>query len=337
MSLCFVSCEKQSEIVISDDIKTFSEFPKEEKKVFKNLREFTFGNPRNMIISDSTLILGNHASGQEYYLHNYSLSTHKFSKPYIAKGRGPGEIVGMASFGLCGNYLMINDFTGKKMMLIDKNKAISGDLGLDRIEYSFENNRYYRINLIDSVQCIATGGEISKFKIQKIDLPTGAIEEFGKLKSYPKDLPSNVFTMASLTQSFLKPTKNKMVLAYVYTDIIEVFDLNTKKSISLQGPEKFDSHFRIHNDKWLENNQTRVAFLGGTTTNKYIYLLYSGKKFKEEKSFRGDQIFIYDWDLNPIKQITLDREVFQISVSRDDKTLYSYDELTGYIVSTALN
>ena len=143
--------------------------------------------------------------------------------------------------------------------------------------------------------------------------------------------------MASLTQSFLKPTKNKMVLAYVYTDIIEVFDLNTKKSISLQGPEKFDSHFRIHNDKWLENNQTRVAFLGGTTTNKYIYLLYSGKKFKEEKSFRGDQIFIYDWDLNPIKQITLDREVFQISVSRDDKTLYSYDELTGYIVSTALN
>ena len=65
--------------------------------------------------------------------------------------------------------------------------------------------------------------------------------------------------------------------------------------------------------------------------------MYSGKKFKEEKSFRGDQIFIYDWDLNPIKQITLDREVFQISVSRDDKTLYSYDELTGYIVSTALN
>ena len=334
MSLCLVSCEKQSKIVISDNIKTFLQFPKEEKIEFKNLVEFTFGNPRKMTTIDSTLILGNHASGQEYYLHNYSLNTNKFSKPYLAKGRGPGEIVGMGAIGFYDNYLWINDFTGKKIMLLDKDKIISESSAIDYIEYSFKKNRYYCINLIDNLQCIGTGSESSKFKIQIIDLPTGEIkEEFGELKSHSKDLPSNVFTMASLTQSFLKPTKDKLVLGYVYTDIIEIFDLNTKKSISLQGPEKFDSHFKIHKNKWVENDQTRVAFIGGTTTNKNIYLLYSGKSFNEEKSFRGKYIYVYDWDMNPIKKITLDKEVYQISISEDDKILYSFDELTGYVVS----
>ena len=35
MSLCFVSCEKQSEIVISDDIKTFRNFRKKKRKCLK--------------------------------------------------------------------------------------------------------------------------------------------------------------------------------------------------------------------------------------------------------------------------------------------------------------
>lgn len=338
ISLYLSSCEKPNQIIISDNIKTFSQFPKEEKIEFKKLVEFTLGNPRQMITIDSTLILGNYASGQKYYLHNYSLSTGKFSKPYIRKGRGSNKILGLANMGFYDNYLWLNDFTAKKMMLLDKDKVVKDSLDFNIKEFSFNTNRYYRSILIDDLKCISTGSETSKFKIQIIDLPTGnIIEEFGELKKWNKDLPLHVVTKASLTQTLLKPTNNKIVIAYIHTDIIEIFDLNTKKSISLQGPEEFDLEFKIYNNVWFENEKTRNAFIGGTATNKNIYLLYSGKNFSDENAFKGNYIFVYDWNLNPIKKIKLDIEVYQICITDDDNTLFSYDEKTKHIVYANLN
>lgn len=333
----FVSCEKQNQIIISKDIKTFSQFPKEEKIEFKKLVEFTIGNPRQMITIDSTLILGYYASGQKYYLVNYSLSKGVFSKPYILKGRGSNKMLGLANMGFNSNYLWLNDFTAKKIMLLNKNKVIKENFDFDIKEFSFNTNRYYRSILIDSLQCISTGSETSKFKVQIIDLSTGKVsKEFGKLKSYPKDLPLPVITQACLTQTLLKPTRDKLVLAYIHTDIIEIFNLNTKKSISLQGPEKFNLDFKTINNTWFENEKTKVAFIGGTVTNQNIYLLYSGKNFSDENAFKGNYIFVYDWDMNPIKKIKLNKEVYQISIS-EDNILYSYDEKSRYIVSAYIN
>lgn len=335
--LYFGSCEKPNQIIISDDIKTFSQFPKEENIEFKKLIEFPLGNPRQMITIDSTLILGNYASGQEYYLHNYSLSKGVFSKPYIRKGRGSNKILGLGNMGFYDNYLWLNDYTAKKLMILDFDKVIKGHSDFDITEYSFKTNRYYKTILIDSLQCISTGSEASKFKVQIIDLPTGKVsEEFGNLKSYSSNLTLPVISQACFSQTMLKPTSDKLVLAYIHTDIIEIFDLNTKKSSSLQGPEKFDLEFETMNNRWFENEKTKVAFIGGTVTDQNIYLLYSGKNFSDENAFKGNYIFVYDWDMNPIKKIKLNKDVYQISIS-DDNTLYSYDEELGYIIYAKIN
>lgn len=338
ISLFYFSCEKSNQIIISDNIKTFSQFPKEEILELNNLIEYKLGNPRQMIMIDSTLILGNYASGQEYFLHNYSLNKHEFSKPYISKGRGFKQVMGLINIGVNDKYLWLNDFTAKKMMLIDKDKVFKDSSYFGIKEYSFNESRYFRSILLDDLRCITTGSETSKYKIQIIDLPTGEVyEEFGSLEKWSKEIPLHIVAKASLTQTFLKPTKDKIVLAYIHTDIIEIFDLNTKKSISLQGPEKFDLDFKIYNNVWFENEKTRTAFIGGTVTNKYIYLLYSGKKFTNENAYKGNYIFIYDWNMNPIKKIKLNNEVYEICISDDDKTLYSYNEETGYIVSANIN
>ncbi|MBA0884777.1 BF3164 family lipoprotein [Flavobacterium undicola] len=331
------ACGKETQIVISDTIKTFSEFPKEEKIELKNLVEFKFGNPKKIIVSDSTLIFANRVSGQEYHLFNYSLMTHQFSKPYLAKGRESGEVLGMSNIGINNNHLWINDFSGQKIMILKKDKAIAEASASEYIEYPL-SHRFYEINLIDNLKCIATGSETSKFKIQIIDLPTGKItEEFGQFKSYPENYPLRVITKASLTHPLLKPTKDKLVLAYIHTDVVEIFDLKTKKSFSIQGPEMFDSEFTAKENQWFENEKTRVTFISGATTNKYIYLLYSGKKFSEKKAYSGKYIYVYDWDLNPVKKITLDKEVSHITIAKDGKRLYTYDKETGYIVYATIN
>ncbi len=224
------------------------------------------------------------------------------------------------------------------MLLLNKNNTIKDNSNLDIKEFSFKGNRFYRSILIDGLHAICTGSKKSKYKIQIIDLPTSKIiDEFGRLSNRPKNTPLHIITKASLTQTLLSPNNKKIVLAYIHTDVIEIFDINTKKSISLKGPENFNTEFKNFQNRWFENEETRVAFIGGATTNKYIYLLYSGKNFSDEKAFKGSNIFVYDWEMNPVKKIKLNKEVYQICITDDDKTLYSYDEDTSYIVSATIN
>lgn len=329
------SCKDK--IIINDSNKTFTNFPIEKQLELKKLVKTKFGNVRQIITIDSTLILKNHG-GPGYNLYNYSLKTHTFSKPYIPRGKDLKQVLGLTNIGVYKNSLYLNDFTAKKMMLLNKNNAIKDSSNLDIKEFSFKGNRFYRSILINNLKCVCTGSEKSKYKIQIIDLPTGKIiDEFGRLRNRPKNTPLHIITKASLTQTFTSPNSEKVVLAYIHTDVIEIFDINTKKSISLKGPENFNTEFKNYQNRWFETEKTRVAYIGGSVTDKHIYLLYSGKYFSDKNAYRSKYIFVYDWNLKPIKKIKLNMDVSQISISNDDKTLYSFDKNSKNIIYAKLN
>lgn len=336
VALQLTSCDDRL-VIVNNSNKTYTNFTIEKQLELKKLVKYKFGDVRQIIVIDSTLILKNHG-GQGYNLYNYSLRTLKFSKPYIQRGKDVKQILGLTNIGVYNNSLYLNDFTAKKMMVLNKNNAIRDSSNLEIKEFSFKSTRYYRSLLVDDLQCVCTGSEKSKYKIQIIDLPSGKIiEEFGMLKKRPKKIPLHIIAKASATQTFLRPKRDKIVLAYIHTDVIEIFDINTKKSISLKGPEIFDIEFKNYQNRWFETEKTKVAFIGGSVTNKYIYLLYSGKYFSDETAFKGKFIFVYDWELKPIKRIKLNLEVSHISISNDDKTIYSYDKNRKNIIYAELN
>lgn len=335
ITLQLFSCKDR--IIINSSNKTFTNFPLKKQLNLKKLVKYKFGNVRQIISIDSTLILKNHG-GRAYNLYNYSLKTNIFSKPYIQRCKNVGQVLGLTNIGVYKNSLYLNDFTAKKMMVLNKNNAIKDSSNLDIKEFSFTDNRYYRSILIDSLHAICTGSEKSKYKIQIINLPTGKIiDEFGRLNNRPKKIPLHIITKASLTQTFISPNSKKLVLAYIHTDVIEIFDINTKKSISLKGPENFNTEFKNYQNRWFETKKTRVAYIGGAVTKKYIYLLYSGKKFSNLNAYSTKSVFVYDWNLKPIKKIKLNMDVSQISVSNDDKILYSFDKNRKNITYAKLN
>lgn len=335
--VCFISCSKKNNVNVGKDATHFSEFFEEKNVQFENLIEFTSGVPRMMNIEDSTLMMAFHGSGQKYCLQNYSIKTGELSKQYISKGRGPGEILGMNNFGVTGDKLWINDNTAKKMTLFDKNKIMSKFSSSDYKEYPYKNGRPFYSILTKDLRCILTGSETSKYKIQILDLTNSKIiDEIGILPQYSNKIPSSVIRQATIAHSFLKPTEDKIALGYAYTDVVEVYDLKTKQRKIVQGPENFDSHYKILNEEWFFTKKTRYSFMGGDVTDSFIYLIYSGKKYEEEKSYEGKYVFVYDWNLNPIKKITMDIQTQQICVSEDDKIIYSYNDIAGYIVKAKL-
>ena len=67
------------------------------------------------------------------------------------------------------------------------------------------------------------------------------------------------------------------------------------------------------------------SFINVYATNRYIYLLYSGKTFRKDrtKAFQGSVIYRLTWEGTPVDKLLLDYPSINICVSPDDEMLYS--------------
>ena len=59
------------------------------------------------------------------------------------------------------------------------------------------------------------------------------------------------------------------------------------------------------------------------TTQEYIYLLYSGKKYKEDQYWYGNKVFVIDWEGEPVIQFNLNQDVTKITVDANNELLYA--------------
>jgi hypothetical protein len=129
---------------------------------------------------------------------------------------------------------------------------------------------------------------------------------------------------------FLKPSKNKCVLASRFTDKIEIVDLNSRKSTIIRGQDMFEPDMKVMtkgNGKKIAypGQDSREAYVRGQVTEKYIYLLYSGNLPGGKNLFYGKYIHVYDWDGKPVKRLELDNYTKDFAVAGNDSLLYTYD------------
>ncbi len=330
----------KDEIVIHDDIISFSKFPKETKISFNDIYEYKKGIPMSLHFVDSTLIIFNLSHEIESFFYNYSLKSGQLSKGYLKKGRGPSEAIGAFCSGLSGNSLWAYDITLKKIFMTDITKAIDNNIPTFN-SYPLKSN-FYQIALIDSSRFLSSGLRDSKYKIQEMDFSEKKINEFGEFKHIPKNLPLDALKDACHSFFFLKPSGGKVVMSYLHTDLLEIYETNKPfKSKAVQGPVGFNLDIKVGKrgmfNYMKKTDETKKAFIGGAVTDKYIYLLYSGLSYAEKADWSyGKFVYVYDWNGAPIKKLNLDRRTTGLAISKDDKTMYSYDVDKGFIIKAEI-
>lgn len=328
-------CEKKN-VVLNENTLQFSEFPSEDTLQFNNMCEYIGGVSEIIHIVDSTLVIYS-SSSTKYFLQNYSLKTGQFSEGYANIGKGPGEAIGVISFGLRGNKVWLYDITLKKVLVADVDKILSNESMNLFKEYDVEN-QYYMVDFKDSSHFFSVGYDFSDFKIQEVDLNTGKeIEEYGKITDIPEDLSLSQYKSAYETFIAVKPTGDKIVLPYRYSDLIEIYDMETDKSLTIHGPDKFDVIYEIiGNQATSKSGEARYTFISWNVTNNYIYLAYSGLVEGEENYYLGNSIFVYDWEGNPVRKLLFDTLIYGFAVSDDDKKIYAYDMNSGWLIEAKL-
>lgn len=340
----FTACNKNKHIVIlNDNIESFSEFPKNEKVLFKEIAEFKKGEPYSMVLTDSILIIENSKVKKGYNFYNYNIKSNVYSKGYVQKGRGPNEVQSSTEFGVHKNIFWMYDGILKKILQVNKDSLFLGVA--DNFQWFPTDQSYYSMAFVKNNKYVVNGNRYSKIKIQEFDLDKNIESNtYGTFDIPNRNTP--IDGVKAAYQAFLlsKPSGDKVVMAYRRVDAIELFDLkNEANNKVVRGPISNELKLKFQKkgviNLFLKDKEIINTFVGGTVTDKYIYLPFSGKK-KHQKNITdikfnynyAKYIHVYDWDGNPVKKIILDRNIMAIAVSKDDKTLYSFDPNSGYIL-----
>ena len=247
---------------------------------------------------------------------------------FIPSGRKPGQVLGFISFGLSKDDAWFYDILKDELFVTPVRSMLAGENEYKAYKIP---NFYYSAQMLNDSTFLGSGDYGSNYWLAAIDLKTDAVNEafIPYLPSSSNQELSKIEKTAYESFLYLKPSGEKCILASRYADRIQVIDLESRNSKIIMGPKVFEPDMVIMMDydeqeMSARGGDTRLTFVQGTTTNNYIYLLYSGNQHQGIHHNFGKIIYVYDWDGNPIKKIELPEYVVSIAVTSDERTLYAY-------------
>lgn len=317
-------------------------FPKEINIHFTNDFKIKGALIRQIFPYNGNLIFHDLNVTKNYFFHQYSLKEKKIIGSYIKKGTKKGEALGGFMSGIYNNNIIwFHDLTLSRLVTT---KISSYSLKYDTTKVNqFKLPRhYYSIQMFDSITLFGFGSNHTKEKIQMLKLNSLNNETnlFGKFESFPKNIPYYASKKAYEGLLYLKPNNEKLVVAYIYTDKVEIFDLKNNKTILVYGPENFEPDFTPIMKYGLQDiilgEKTKFGFVNGCTTDKYIYLLYSGKSIFGKNADQSNSIYVYDWSGNPIKKMQFKENISSFTILNNDSEIYVFDPQTQFLLSAKM-
>lgn len=250
-------------------------------------------------------------------------------KQFITEGNGPGE--------LPNPFFQTNRDEGHQLLNIfhkTTGKHYSWDPSNTRLNYEGDFSINY-INLDswdqDPFRYIGIGYFEQRYGLTDSE---GKVVEL--YNSYPLSenyqmVSEDGRSMAYQGEFAKHPTKN---LFYSATLLAPIFEILKYKNDKLN--EIFTLHLDYPKVKDLSSENTisldyeddcEISFVSSSSTEDYIYLLYSGQKYGQSRRhsidpYLSDQILVFDWTGEKRVSFKLDRLLKCISVDKKNRVLY---------------
>lgn len=142
-------------------------------------------------------------------------------------------------------------------------------------------------------------------------------------------LPDNMEKRFFENRIYYQEKSDKIVLFYVYTDLIEIYGSNLQLLARIHGPDQFVPELQVHEVEGKKqasaiSNKTKFAFLSGYLTDNEIWVLYYGISPEPGKELQ-DRIFVYDYTGKPLRAFHLQYPISTFCVDTEG-VLYGLSE-----------
>lgn len=310
---CLVSCKPDKGKDVPEIDLHHSVVLDEDQLLLGKVKDMSWENDSVLVIVDSN---------QDGFLHFVHLSDRKVSE-YGKIGQGPDEflLVG-AVYPDMNNRPILFDVSKKECFMMQH-----GDEGI-----SFRS----LFSLADSLICfemlpvqhdryIVTG----LHKHNRFTVLDGNGKKVGDFGEYPyrdeEERKLDGFVLGDVYQGKLaaSPHRNRFVQAIYKAKILTFYEQSGEHwNLVKEIQESFPKY--KYNSPAIETD-TPVGYLDVCATEKYVYALYSGKNYRDDKdaAFSGYTIEVYGWDGTLQKRYQSDVPLKVIEVSKDDGSLYA--------------
>lgn len=337
--MIFFSCAKEGDYQKSHLI-NYKDFKSTQKIKGSNLQFDSVSlRPTSIQVFDSLLFTVNRKD--EKLIHVFNLNTKKKIGERIAMGGGPGEMLQPYFVSVDSQWVQLFDMSTFTLYVYDTrdfvinpspavnrkiklSEPVLGDarlLGSNIITSSYNPNNQF--SLFDS-----NGNSPLKFGTYPISNVPFSDKE--KLEAY--------------RFSFTTNQKDKVAVCYNWTDLIDILDKKGHLLKRIYGPQHFISIFKESHDGNVVSaapvqEKTRDAYFSPVNAGDDFFVLFSGKAEGEENyDILANQIFVFDWNGEPKKILSLDQGVFCITVDPKNKRIYGIsDQPEFHIVAFSYN
>lgn len=327
-----VGCFSREDIKLNDIQVEFTDFAETDSLLFVSLSDKVIEEPSEMGLWNNSLIINDFNRSEDNFISFYSLEKNEIIETRMNKGMGPGEM-SSCNIHISGDNLWLYDM-GKSKILCFPLLEISNDR-LKLLQYELSRHYYDVAMLNDTIMVGSNDLSIDK-KISFVNIKNGDIRYSGEYSYVNTNIPMSAFIDACSSYIEVNPKTKDILLAYRYTDVIEIYDCEGNLKNSVHGPDCFDIKFQPGSSGMRKTKETRKAFVNTYVTEKHIYLLYSGCTREEKNWSDGNEIFVYSWSGVPEKRYILNQPVYSFAVDECNECIYSYSLESSELIKAVM-
>lgn len=303
----------------------------EGQQIFKNTQ---FQYPRRLHVIEDLLLIEN-SDRMEPLFETYDLLSGKKLNVFGRRGNGPGEFISRGSVFYSPEFskLFISEPVRNQIFYLDKNELNSSHPEL-HVYQEIDLDGFFGVTvcILDST-FVVQGISREYDRLQFHPIPDGKIFRRG---AYQKNLVQgntesiDRFRKELCIQGSICANNklNRLVSAYYYTDLLEVYDLDEDRIIGaseLTQPIQRIFSGNRPNDIARINRDARTGYSKIILVKDWIYCLYSetivDEIVKSGSIAHSNQIHVYDWDANLLAKILLDIPVYSITYDEKRKQI----------------
>lgn len=291
--------------------------------------ELLLGRPYFINYVDSSLLIYDDLNDSLFIL--IDLKNENSTYSFGRKGEGPNEFLQVFSIGKLGNDSLIGVYDIYKHALLEMNinqikrgifefPLIFEDSMNSINLYKTKYNSYLGVGFYEKNMLSLTGDSIGN----------KLFFEYPYKNSREKMINNHLRGMAYQGTMCSNTSLDKFVFAIRYAPMFFLYSIEKDKIEEtynwLGGYPDYHTEDTGTVRGAPMNGHNKMAFLSVYATDKYIYLLYSGKSFDEYKmqAFNGSVIYQITWEAEPVCKYELDFPIMNFCVSDTDSEIYAF-------------
>jgi hypothetical protein len=263
----------------------------------------------------------------------------------LSRGMGPEEVLSALSisFSKDGSF-WVHDPSGSQMkqaeLFFEQGQLQTRVSEISRFAAPVTSSIF-----LNNHKFVTVCNDINPFKrFYVFDSVGYQIDAFGEYPTYEREIPNSAAVEVFMGRLTVHPNRDKFLMAYDYTDLIEIYSSDFELLHRVQGPHGFLPEFGLkergsHQVMSRVYGHTKQAFYDVISNEEYIFLLYGDGKSRAkgsgESGVHYDKIVVLDWEGQAQMWLELDHPVTSICVDWKGKIVYGLDRIESQVYAFA--